>query len=208
MIKVIAFDFWDTLAIKRNPFTHFLDNIRDEFKVNLTKEEISEIYQKVVQIKYWETEADAYSEFLKKIGVSQTKENIVKVIAIRSKSDSGILVFEHVIPLLKNLKKNGYRLAIVSNASMFTYQYIKKNTDILKYFDYELFSFQVGYTKPNPQIFLELQRKVQAFNNEILMIGDHFENDFKAPKKLGINAILYKNYDDLLHELKRYDIKL
>lgn len=208
MIKLIAFDFWDTLAIKENPFFHFLDNIKEEFSINLSKEEISKIYRDTMQVKYWESEADAFSELAKSLKISPTKDNIVKLIAIRNKSDSGILLFDFVIPLLKKLKKNGYKIAIVSNMSMFTFEYIKKKTNILKYIDYQVFSFQVGYSKPNPQIFLELQRRADVYNNEILMVGDDFENDFKAPKLLGINAILFKDYNSLLEEFKRYDIKL
>jgi putative hydrolase of the HAD superfamily len=208
MIKLIAFDFWETLATKRNPFFHFLDNIKKEFNVKFSKEEISDIYKKTMQTKYWESEADAFSELLRKLNIPVKKENILKIINIRNKSDSGILIFDFVVPLLKKLKENGYKIAIVSNTSMFTYQYIKKNTNVLKYIDYEIFSFQVGYSKPNPQIFLELQRRVNLYNNEILMIGDSFENDFKAPKILGINAILFKNYDQLIEEFKKYNISL
>ena len=39
-------------------------------------------------------------------------------------------------------------------------------------------------------------------------LGDDFENDFKAPKKLGINAIMFKTYEDLLIEFKKYNIEL
>lgn len=208
MIKLIAFDFWDTLATKRNPFFHFLDNIKEEFKLKNSKEEIREVYQNTMQVNYWESEADAFSELLKKLKIPVKKENVLKIIDIRNKADSGIIVFDFVVPLFKKLKEKGYKLAIVSNTSMFTYQYIKKKTNVLDHVDYQFFSFQIGYSKPNPQLFLEIQRRVNLYNNEILIIGDNFENDFKAPKLLGINAILFKNYDELLEEFKKYKIEL
>jgi putative hydrolase of the HAD superfamily len=208
MIKLIAFDFWGTLAIKRNPFFHFSEEIKKEFEINLSKEKISTLYQETVQVKYWESQADAFTEFARRLKISPTKDNIVKLIGIRNKSENGILVFDFVIPLLKKLREKRYKIAIISNCSMFTYQTIKKETNLLKYIDYEHFSFQAGYTKPNPQIYLELQRKAKVFNNEMIMIGDDFENDFKAPKKLGINAIMFKTYEDLLIEFKKYNIEL
>jgi putative hydrolase of the HAD superfamily len=207
MIKLIAFDFWETLAIKKNPFLHFSEEIKREFEINLDKEKVSLIYQEIVQTKYWQTEADAFTELARKLNISPTKNNIVKLIGMRNQSEEGILVFDFEIPFLKKIKEK-YKLAIVSKCSMYTYENIKKQTDLLKYFDYEHFSFQVGYLKPNPQIFLELQRKAHVFNNEVLMIGDDFEHDFKAPKKLGINAIIFKNYDSLLVELRKYNIEL
>lgn len=208
MIKLIAFDLWGTLAIKGNPFKHFSEIIKDEFKLKLSKQEIIKRFEETLQTRYWETEIDGYLEFIRKIGIEANKENVLKILSIRNKLENEVLVFDFVIPLLKNLKKQGYKTAIVSNSSIFTYDYFKKKTNILKYIDYQHFSFQVGYTKPNPQIYLELQRKVNLYNNEILMIGDNFENDFKAPKQLGINAILFKNYQDLVIELEKYNIKL
>ncbi len=208
MIKVIAFDLWGTLAIRGNPFFHFSEIVREEFKVNLTRDKIISIFEETVQIKYWETEIDAYTEFARRLKISPTKDNILKLLSLRDKSESEIIVFDFVLPLLKKLRKNGYKVAIISNSSIFSYSYFKKKTNLLEYVDYELFSFQVGYAKPNPQIFLELQRRAQVFNNEVLMVGDDFERDFKAPKKLGINAILFKNYDELLIEFKKYKIDL
>lgn len=208
MIKLIAFDLWGTLAIKGNPFLHFSDIVREEFQLKLSKEEIIKIYEETVEIKYWETEIDAYNEFARRLKISPTRENLLKIISARNKIEEDVIVFDFAIPLLKKLKKNGYQTAIVSNSSMFTYNEFKRKTSLLDHFDYQFFSFQVGYTKPNPQIYLELQRKAKVFNNEMLMVGDDFENDFKAPKKLGINAIMFKNYDELLVELKKYDIEL
>jgi len=208
MIKLIAFDLWGTLAIKGNPFLHFSDIVKQEFELKLSKDEIVKIYEETVEIKYWETEMDAYNEFARRLKISPSRENILKIMSAREKIEKDVIVFDFVIPLLKKLKKNGYKTAIVSNSSMFTYAEFNKKTNLLKYFDYEHFSFQIGYLKPNPQVYLELQRKAQVFNNEILMIGDDFENDFKAPKILGINAIMFKNYDSLLEDFKKYEIEL
>jgi putative hydrolase of the HAD superfamily len=208
MIKLIAFDLWGTLAIKGNPFIHFSNIVKEEFELKISKDEIIKIYEESVEIKYWETEIDAYTEFARRLKISPTRENLLKIIAAREKIESDVIVFDFAIPLLKKLRKNGYKTAIVSNSSMFTYNELKRKTDLLDHFDYQFFSFQVGYLKPNPQIYLELQRKALVYNNEMLMIGDDFENDFKAPKILGINAIMFKNYDSLLQEFKKYDIKL
>lgn len=207
MIKLIAFDFLGTLAIKKNPFFNFTQEIKQQLNIKLSEQEIYKIYQETVQNKYWETQADAFTELARKFKISPTKENIVKMIGIRNQPENSFLVFDFVYPLLEKLKKS-YKLAIISNASMFSYQTIKKQTKVLDYIDIEHFSFQVGYTKPNPQIYLELQRKANLYNNEILVIGDDFENDFKAPKKLGINAILFRNYEQLLQDLNKYNIEL
>lgn len=207
MIKVIAFDLWDTLAIKRNPLNKFSQNIIEEFDLKLSKKEIDNYFQKTISTKIWETEYDAFTEFAKKIKISPTKNNILKLIYIKSK-DTDFIIFDFVIKLFKILKKKRYKIGIISNGDMFSYNYFKNKTNLFDYVDYKVFSFQTGYLKPSPQIYFELQRQANVFNNEILIIGDDFENDFKAPKKLGFNSILFKDYESLLIELKKYNIEI
>ena len=206
MIKLIAFDLWGTLAIRGNPFYHFSESLVQEFDIKISKREISKILEEVVQLKYWETEHDAYTEVAKRLKISPTKDNILKLMSLKVKEEEDVILFNFVIPLFKKLKEKKYKIAIISNSSMFVYNYFKRKTDILKYVDFEHFSFQTGYLKPNPQMYLELQRKAKVFNNEMLIVGDDFENDFKAPKQLGINAILFRDYEDLLEKFKEYKI--
>jgi HAD superfamily hydrolase (TIGR01549 family) len=207
MIKLICFDLWSTLATRSNIKYHFSDTLKKEFNLNIKKQEIINLFEETVQTKYWETEIDAHSEFLKKINLPITKENIFKITAIRDKAENNIKLYDFTITLLKQLKEKRYKIGLITNSSIFIYNLVKENTDLLNYIDYPLFSFQISVVKPNLQIYLEMQSKSKFENTEILMIGDNYLKDVITPQKLGWNTIHFKgSYNKLKKDLEKYSI--
>ncbi len=51
-------------------------------------------------------------------------------------------------------------------------------------------STQLGWRKPHPDFFNEIQRELRAQPNQLLMVGDHWVNDFDAARRCGWNALL------------------
>lgn len=208
MIKVIAFDLWETLATTKDK-SSFGNSVKKEFNVNKTISEIRDIFEETIQTKFWETDYDANKEFCRNLEVAPTDKNVFKMIALREKRKRDVKLFDEVIPLLKNLREKGYKTGLVSNTSLSDYQKVVNKLKILKYIDYPVFSFQVGVVKPDPVIYLELQRKAMVYNNEILMVGDNYEHDVVGPKKLGMNSIYFdKNFSKLKEEFKKYNVFL
>lgn len=84
-----------------------------------------------------------------------------------------------------------YTLGIVSN-----FKFIGGIEDLLKSEGiYRLFSFIVvsineGVRKPNSKLYNIAIKKSGFSKNHILFLGDSFENDYKAPEKVGLEAIL------------------
>jgi len=209
MIKLIIFDLWKTLATIANPLYHFSLLIKKEFKLKQYEDEIISAFEKTVQTKYWETEFDSYNALAKNLGIKPTKENTMKILAVRDKAEANINIYKFAIPLLKQLREKGYKTGLLTNSSIFIYRTIKENTKLLDYIDYPLFSFQVGTVKPDPIIYLEMQRIANLKNKEILMIGDTYSKDVQAPKELGWNAIHFKDdYNKLKEDLKKYAIEI
>jgi len=58
--------------------------------------------------------------------------------------------------------------------------------------------------KPDPRIFKQLLKKTKCKPEEAIMIGDNPIDDARPAKKLGLNAITYKNYKQLKKEFKKY----
>jgi len=208
MIKLIVFDLWGTLATRSDPTQHFSSTIKKEFKLKEKKEKIISIFEQTVQTKYWEVEYDAYKEFAINLGIKPTDTNTKKILAMRDKAEANIKVFNFTIELLKQLKKKKYKTGLLTNSSIFIYKMVKEKTKILNNMDYPLFSFQIGVVKPNPIIYLEIQRISNLKNKEILMIGDNYYKDVKTPIELGWNAIHFTNYEQLKIDLKKYKIEI
>ena len=209
MIKLIVFDLWATLAKRDGIDFHFALKIVEEFKLDKLEADVNDIFRNTVKTRRWETEFDAYIEFARNVGIEPTKENTFKIMKLRKIAESNVMVYDFVYPLFKALKKNNYILSIITNSSIFEKELLEKNTRILDYIDYPLFSYEIGAVKPNPMIYLELQRQTMILADEIVMIGDNVINDVLTPKQLNWNAIHFDgDYNKLKKDLEALGINL
>lgn len=115
---------------------------------------------------------------------------------------------EPMIPLLKKLKNKGYRLVILSNTNEANYGFVmKKYGEVFNLFDANVLSFEVGYMKPNKNIYKTAVEKALCNPKECLFIDDNGDY-IKAARKQGITAIQYnyKNHSALEQKLKEFRI--
>jgi FMN phosphatase YigB (HAD superfamily) len=161
-----------------------------------------------MQKKKWKSEYSAYKNLCKNLGLPVNKQNIDFIIDIRNKSESSAKTFPYAILMLKKIKKQGYKLGIISNTSIFSIKKLKKNTPLINYIDYPLFSYTVGTIKPDLKIYKRMMKVAGVKPEEALMIGDNLEKDVIAPRKIGMNAIHYKNARQLKKELIKLGIRI
>jgi putative hydrolase of the HAD superfamily len=116
------------------------------------------------------------------------------------------LLFPHTHEVLDFLK-NKYCLHIITNGFV-EVQYTKiKNSGLAKYFSTTIISEEVGFQKPNKQIFEFSLQKVSAKAEESIMIGDDLKVDILGAKQVGIDQIFF-NYSGITHnEEISYEIK-
>ena len=105
---------------------------------------------------------------------------------------------EHEIPLelypdvdrtLSRLKRNGYSMALVSNAPADTGRVVER-LGLSKYLNSVIISGAVGYSKPNPKIFDIALREVGVAPTEAVHIGDLYEADIVGARNAGIQGLL------------------
>jgi putative hydrolase of the HAD superfamily len=102
-------------------------------------------------------------------------------------------LFDDVIPVLSQLKEQGWIHVIMSN-------HIPELKDIIKQLKLDklisdtINSADVGYEKPNPKIFKLALDKYSA--DEMWMIGDNAISDIKGAEDIGIKGILVRKYYD------------
>lgn len=93
-----------------------------------------------------------------------------------------------VLSLLAFLKHRGYRLGLLSNLSS-TYKEPIERFGISKLLDATFLSCDEGMTKPRPETYLEIARRLGTEPRNVLFIGDSFSNDVAAPAELGMRTI-------------------
>lgn len=152
MIKLIIFDLWQTLAFRDVSYST-TQKILEETGVDLSRGKFLKVFERSIQTKKWLSKYGAYKNLCKNMGLPTTKQNINHLMNIRDKAEAKIKLYPFTIPLLKQLKKQGYKIGIVSNSSVFVIEIIKKKTCLMDYVDYPLFSFDVGAIKPDLKIF-------------------------------------------------------
>jgi len=109
---------------------------------------------------------------------------------------NSVHVGPHVVETLQTLRGRSLRLGLVSNAAyrprLMTQQL--RALGLLPYFDGVTFSSEVGVRKPHPEIFNDALRKVGVGARQALFVGDRVREDVLGPQRLGMRAILTREW--------------
>ncbi|MFN2362914.1 MAG: HAD family hydrolase [Halarsenatibacteraceae bacterium] len=200
-IKNIVFDIGQVL-LTFNPEQY----LREEF--NLSTGQIKEIARQTFRSKVW----------LDLDRGKITKNEAAEVFAERLPEYSqvlieGVLNWEEIlnpiepnVELLRDFYNNAaYEVYALSNFNDESYQVAKNEFSFLSLFKGEIISGQVGYIKPEPEIYQLLLDKFELEPVETLFIDDSKENLVTA-EKFGIKTIHYRSPEQLQREIKHLNL--
>lgn len=207
MIKLILFDLWKTLAYRDVDYST-TSKILEKTGINIPRKKLVKIFEKSVQTKKWTSKYEAYKNLCKNINLENTKQNVNLLMGIRDKAEEGTKLYSHTLSMIKKLKKQGYKIGLISNSSVFAIEQVNKRTKLLEQIDYPLFSFDVGVIKPNLNFFKRMLKISKCKPSETIMVGDKTGDDVIPPRKLGMNSILYTDYKTLKKDMKKFNINI
>ena len=98
-------------------------------------------------------------------------------------------IFPEVLEVLHGLRARGLILGVVSNWDL-RLPRLFRNLGLDAYFDFLLTSSMCGVTKPSQGIFREALRQASCQPEEVLHVGDTYEEDFVGARRAGIRALL------------------
>ena len=90
---------------------------------------------------------------------------------------------------LKNLKKQGYKLAVCSNKLETLTKIVLKKTKLLKYFDFVAGGDTFAHRKPHPSVLNNIIKNFKINKNNVLFIGDS-EHDYHSALNSNIKFCL------------------
>jgi len=104
------------------------------------------------------------------------------------------------IKYLPGIKESGHKLYYLSNMQIEIRDFLLENHEYLKLFDGGVFSCDVNYIKPAPEIYRILLEKYDLDPDECIFFDDMPEN-VAAAEKEGIKSILFTDISCLIDNL-------
>jgi len=182
-LKIISFDVDGTLVdLEYNDLIWFKEmpelvakkkKISFEESLKLVKEEYTKLGEHNLNwydINYWICYFD--------LEISPNK--------IFEKYESQVKIFPEVVPLLEELKKNFILIVITAMPCEFLIPKMKK---LEKYFKFSFSALSDFKELKNSEIYSKISKALNVYPEQILHIGDHWEFDYLAARKAGMNAI-------------------
>lgn len=100
------------------------------------------------------------------------------------------------------LRKLGYKLAILSNHSKEWIDHCEEKFNFHELFDDRVYSYEIGASKPDPRSYKAILKKLGTAADRCLFIDDSDINT-AAAERLGFQTIVFSTASELERDLKR-----
>jgi putative hydrolase of the HAD superfamily len=117
------------------------------------------------------------------------------VVAYRRARDGALVVYPHAKLVLNRLLKQGYKLAVVSDAPRFEAWLRLVYLGLQHTFDLVLTYDDTGHHKPDPAPFRMALERLQVEPGRAVVIGDWKERDIAGGRAAGLHTV-YARYGD------------
>ena len=210
MIKAIMFDLDNTLIdfakIKKLSCESAIDAMIDN-GLKISKKKALKIMFDSYDKYGWEHQR-IFQVFMKKV-MKKIDYRIMcsGIAAYRKIKETLLCAYPNVSSILDKLRKDGYKLVILTDAPRIQAWIRLAAMEIQNKFDYVITFDDTRKKKTNEKPFLFVLKKLKLKPEEIIMIGDSIRRDLKIPKKLGIITILAK-YGQLEKENGKVDYEI
>ena len=128
---------------------------------------------------------------VQKIGMTVSENQVNEILKLRENRFKKSLtdVDDKVINALLDIKKSGKKLCLISNADIIDVMYWNESP-LNDLFDDRIFSYEVGYLKPQSEIYEIALKKMKTIPEKCFFVGDGGSDELKGAKKLGMKTIL------------------
>ncbi len=161
------------------------DELRSEYK-RLVKEDMENRWEKYPEVRVEEI----FANICKSHAIWKIDENRLGSEAsrtFRAGSLRRLQLFPQTIRLLSLLE--GIPKVIVSNGQRVFSEIEMRYLGLYDQFSHVVFSSDFGHKKPDPRIILEGARLLDLDPEQVMFIGDNFDNDIVPSTRLGMKAM-------------------
>lgn len=223
--KIILFDLDDTLLDFKKGEANAVKAMFEKYNIPYTKENIN-LYRSA-NLKWWhilelgkaskeEILVNRFKDFFESINLFIDKSSDLSIdykevnkFFLDHLSHESYLI-DGVIDVLKEIKKRGAKIFIISNGIKYVQDgRLAKQKELVKLIDKIYLSDDIGYVKPDTKFMEYILNDNPGINKEdMIIVGDSLTSDIKLGVNSGIETILVSNgYDKNMSDknIKIYD---
>ena len=205
MIKVITFDFYNTLVKFWPPLEEIQTAACLAKGLNVSPEDIRRGYAKAdilfnraneeepLSLRSPERRLEFFSEYeqliLETAGVPVSRPLAGEIWELAIAIPKQFTPFEDTVTALTALRDRSYRLGIITNLRADLAPLVRK-AGLESFLDFCVNSTLAGSEKPHPPIFEEALRRARVDPGEVLHIGDQVRSDVAGARAMGMHAAL------------------
>ncbi|GAB2027800.1 HAD family hydrolase [Lactovum odontotermitis] len=203
MIKAVVFDMDDTIFYPQIPFGEALNEVFPEYIDDLS--EAYRLFRKISDKEFqsvFEGSRDITAFHRERLKLLMAVYGYRKITDQQadafqqsySRHQENIHILEGIKATFEYLKEKGIRQGLLTNGST---KYQRKKIDCLKLKEYIcaeniIISQEVGFSKPSPEIFRLMERRLSLTANELIYVGDNYENDILGGANCGWKTVWIK----------------
>ena len=205
MIRVVTFDFYNTLVKFWPPLEDIQQVSCCKLGLSVSKEAIRRGYAKAdilfnraneeepLSLRSPERRLEFFAEYeqviLQTAGVPVTADLARQIWQLAIAVPKEFAPFEDTVPSLEALRARGFRLGVITNLRADLESLIRQ-AGLEEMLDFSVTSAQAGKEKPHPPIFQEALKKAEVAPDEILHVGDQVRSDVAGARAAGMHAAL------------------
>jgi HAD superfamily hydrolase (TIGR01549 family) len=134
-----------------------------------------------------------YASAWQRAGLDLPMETLWRILDLEQRCwDRSVRLAPDALETLAALRGRGLRLGIASNApfpSAMLHRQLRVN-GIEGAVDASVFSSEVGWRKPAPELYEAALHRLDVAPAEVLHVGDKLLEDYEGPRRLGMEAVL------------------
>ena len=205
MIKVVTFDFYNTLVKFWPPLEEIQAAVCFAKGISVSRDAIRRGYAKAdilfnraneeepLSLRTSERRLEFFSNYeqliLQTAGILVTPGLAREIWQLAIAVPKQFTPFEDTLPALASLRSRGYRLGVITNLRADLPPLVRQ-AGLEGCLEFCVNSTLAGSEKPHPPIFLEALRRAAVEPGEVLHIGDQVRSDVAGARSMGMQAAL------------------
>jgi putative hydrolase of the HAD superfamily len=205
MIEAVFFDLYFTLIRYDPPQEEVEANALKEFGINTDPDffgrpmvianefMVQEIARRPLSKRSKEETIALYAQFqrivLKEAHIVPDEKLVLAMLGKMQQFQAKLVLFDDVLPALKELKSRGLILGLISNVERDLTATLK-DLGLPSWLDIVVTSLEAGFSKPQAGIFREAMRRAGVQPSQAMYVGDQYQVDCVGAGRAGMKGIL------------------